>query len=124
MQKETDKNLLFDKFQIIECIKQDPHSGVYIADHVYLGKKIFLKAINIDDIPNKIIFERFKREAQILAKIDHPNIIKVLDSGSWKNFFYISFEYFESTNLRKILNQKSLNETDKKNLQTRNRSIQ
>ncbi len=108
--------ILFDKFEIINCLKKDGETSVYIANHIYLGKKILLKTLNTEGLSDKTILERFKREAKILAQLDHPNLIKVLDFGTYKNFFYISFEYFESQNLREIINNNNLSNQDKKYL--------
>ncbi len=110
------KQVLFDKFSIISCIKKDGFSAVYLADHIFLGKKIFLKTLDKDLLPGPAVLERFKREAKILARLEHPNIIKVLDFGSWKNFFYISFEYFESSDLRRLLRQNSLSAENKESI--------
>ncbi|NWF48962.1 MAG: serine/threonine protein kinase [Ignavibacteriaceae bacterium] len=108
--------IIFDKFEIIECLKKDEHSAVYLANHVFLSKKIILKSLNTETIPQKESAGRFKREAKILAKLDHLNIIKVLDFGTWNEFFYISFEYFESRNLREVLRENRLSLEQKKNL--------
>ncbi len=105
--------ILFDKFEILECLKKDRFSCVYLANHIFLAKKILLKTLSKQDLQDPVWLERFKREAKILAKLDHPNVIRVLDFGSNHNDFYISFEYFESSNLREILNQKSLTKTEK-----------
>lgn len=104
--------ILFDKFEVINLLKKDDYTGVYLANHIYLGKKIILKTLDTDNLSDKTILERFKREAKILAMLDHPNLIKVLDFGMYNNFFYISFEYFESRNLREVIikNNLSLNE--------------
>ncbi len=106
-------DILFEKFEVIECFKKDNYSGVYAAKHIYLGKKIILKTLNTKNLPDKTILERFKREAKILAKLDHPNLIKVLDFGTYKNYFYLSFEYFESENLREIISKNFLDENEK-----------
>lgn len=108
--------ILFEKFEIIECFKKDEHASVYLADHIYLGKKIILKALNTKTIFDESKVERFKREAKIMAKLEHPNIIKVLDFGTYNEYFYISFEYFESKNLRSLLKDKSLTPKQKKDL--------
>jgi serine/threonine-protein kinase len=108
--------ILFDKFKIIECLKKDEHTGAYLANHIYLGKRIILKTLNTKTILDKEKIERFKREAKILAKLDHPNIIKVLDFGTYEEFFYISFEYFESKNLRILINERETLEKNKLNL--------
>ncbi len=115
-QTNQNKNLLFSKFQVIECLKKDTYSSVYIANHIYLGKKILLKTLNTKNLPERTGLNRFKREAKILAKLDHPNIIKILDFGSYKEQFYISFEYFDSTDLRTFINETPLNEQQKRDI--------
>src|SRR4030042_6041930 len=106
-------DILFNKFEIIECFKKDEHTGVYLANHIYLSKKIILKVLNTATIPEPIIIERFKREAKLLARLNHPNIINVLDFGTYKDFFYISFEYFKGNSLRTILKKNKLSESQK-----------
>lgn len=107
---------LFGKFEIIKCFKKDESLAVYLADHIYLNKKIILKTLNTGTIADQVVLERFKREAQLLAKIDHPNIISVYDFGTFEEFFYISFEYFESKNLRQAFKNNSWNIEDKINI--------
>lgn len=107
---------LFEKFEIIEILKKDDHSTVYLANHVFLGKKIILKTLDTDKITDLAILNRFKREAKILAKLEHPNIIKVLDFGTYQNYFYLSFEYFLSKNLREHLKDQRMTDSQKESL--------
>ena len=90
----TSVEILFDKFEIIETLKKDTHTSVYLANHIYLGKKIILKTLKIDEHIEKTLLDRFKREAQILAKLDHPHLIKVFDFGNYGDYFYISLNIF------------------------------
>lgn len=113
---EVSKEILFEKFEIIDCLKKDAQAAVYLADHIYLGKKIILKSLNTKKIFDDSVIDRFKREAKLLAKLDHPNIIKVLDFGMYGDFFYISFEYFESKNLREYLKNNHLTLEQKEKL--------
>ncbi|HSD62403.1 MAG TPA: serine/threonine-protein kinase [Ignavibacteriaceae bacterium] len=112
----TQAEILYDKFEILETIKKDLYTSVYLANHIYLGKKIILKTLNTDELADKTILARFKREAKILALLDHPNLIKVLDFGTYKNNFYISFEYFESKNLRNLIKQNNYTDEQKRSL--------
>jgi serine/threonine-protein kinase len=105
--------ILFDRFEITDTLKKDQHTTVYLANHIYLGKKIILKTLSTEELPDKTFLDRFKREAKILAQLDHPNIIKVLDFGTAENSFYISFEYFESKNLTKVIKENNLSNDDK-----------
>ncbi len=108
--------ILFEKFQIIEVLKKDEHAAVFLANHIYLSKKIILKVLNTQKIPDPSVVERFKREAKILARLDHSAIIKVLDFGTSKEFFYISFEYIEGESLRNVFKTRNLTPDQKEHL--------
>lgn len=112
----TSTEILFEKFEIIECLKKDIYSSVYLANHIYLGKKIILKTLNKEEMNEPAAIERFKREAKILAKLDDPNLINIIDFGTYDKYFYLSFEYFESRNLRSAMKERSFNDLEKKNI--------
>jgi eukaryotic-like serine/threonine-protein kinase len=112
----TSTEILFEKFEVIETLKKDSNTSVFLATHIYLGKKIILKTLNTDDLGDKTLLDRFKREAKILARLEHPNLIKVLDFGTHGNHFYISFEYFQSRNLREVIKNNNLTEENKTQL--------
>ena len=99
---------LFDKYEILSCLKKDAYSSVYLARHIHLHKKIILKTLNTKEITDQVVLARFKREAKILTGLDHPNIIKVLDCGIHGDFFFISFEYFASQTLQEMIRKGQL----------------
>ncbi len=102
---------LGNKFTILACIKKTEATGVYVAKNKK-GEKVLLKVLS-----NKLVdaetLNRFKREARILAKLDHPNIVKVNEWNFGEECSFISFEYFESDNLRKIIRENNLSEEQK-----------
>ncbi len=104
---------LFDKFDILDCWKKDEWSAVYLARHVYLDKNIVLKTLSVDDVADPSALQRFKQEAKILAQLDHPGVIKILDFGVAEKVFYISFEHFQSLSLRAWLATKPLSREQK-----------
>jgi len=106
----------FKKFNIISCLKKTEFSSVYLADHIFLEKRIILKTLDSDKVIDSNDVVRFRREAKILAKLNHPNIIRVLDFGTYKNFVYISFEYFQAQTLRQIINTGKLSASQKTEL--------
>jgi serine/threonine protein kinase len=111
-----EEEIFFDKFDIIECLKKDDNSSVYLATNLHSKKKIILKILNTSNLSDESILERFKREGKVLVNINHPNIIKVLDFGTNDNYYFTSFEYFESTNLRNIIRENKLTNEEKKKL--------
>lgn len=110
---EIARQTLFGKFSIEECLKKDDFNAVYIADHIFLQKKILLKVLDTQIVPDTTILERFKREAKLLARLEHKNVITVLDFGMYEQFFYISVEYFKSKNLRAVIRQNNLSAEQK-----------
>jgi len=101
----NNSKLLFSKFEVIETLKKDEFSQVFLANHHYLGKKIILKTLETSNLADITISDRFKREAKILAKLEHSSIIKVLDFGFEESRLYISFEFFESKSLREYIKE-------------------
>lgn len=106
--------ILFNKYTVLEVLKKDEYSGVYLALDRDRGRKVIIKTLNTLHLKESTLLARFQREAKILAKLDHPNIIKVLESGSGENQYYVVFEHFKSKNLRQLLNDKTLTEEQKK----------
>jgi eukaryotic-like serine/threonine-protein kinase len=94
----------FQKFEILETIKKSECAGVYIARHIDLDRTVLLKTLCTRD---KEIIARFKREARLLAQLDHPNIIRVFDFGMQDHELYISFEYIKGSTLRSYLGSQS-----------------
>ncbi|MEZ6110793.1 MAG: serine/threonine-protein kinase [Pirellulaceae bacterium] len=52
--------------------------------------------------------ERFSREARALARLSHPNIVAVYDSGNSGGYFYLLMEYVDGVNLREAIVAKTL----------------
>lgn len=113
--QSTTADILNSKFQIIDCLKKDDHSAVYTA-YDDKKKKVIIKVLNTSNLSDPSILERFKREAKILTGLEHKNINNVLDYWSEDENFFISFEYFESKNLRIYLKNNKPTEDQKRSL--------
>jgi serine/threonine-protein kinase len=96
------------KFEIVSCIKKTETTGVYVAKNSK-RQKVLLKILFTSLVDHET-FNRFKREARILSKLKHKNIVKVLDWHFGKEISYITFEYFESGNLRSLVRSGKISE--------------
>ncbi len=102
-------NKIFGHYRIV---KEIGHGGMGI---VYLGERIdgeFAQKVAIKVIRRNIydeeILKRFKRERQILANLDHPNIAKLLDGGITNDGDpYFVMEYIDGEDLFTYLQNKS-----------------
>ncbi len=73
--------LLVDRYKIIGELGRGGMGVVFEVEHVGLNIKMALKAMRSEETDPAKARERFQRETEALAKLDHPNLIKVHDSG-------------------------------------------
>lgn len=80
--------------------------AVYRAERLHIGDKVAVKILNPDFVADPIAVERFHREAQIGARLRHPNAVTVYDFGvSEDGLIYIVMELVEGNDLRSVIMQ-------------------
>ncbi|MCB1114111.1 MAG: serine/threonine protein kinase [Chlamydiia bacterium] len=81
---------------------------------LYLAKKpgedlpVLIKILSEKFLENPQASERFLKEAEIIKKADHPNIVTLYDFGTWEGGLYIAMEYIHGISLRKYLKSEAL----------------
>ncbi|MBN2090310.1 serine/threonine protein kinase [candidate division KSB1 bacterium] len=75
---------------------------VYLGIQRPLNRKVAIKVLSTSAAEDEELVKRFIREARVMAMFDHPNIIKVIDSGSENGIHYFVMNYMP-TSLRTIL---------------------
>ena len=102
-----------DQYRILQHIARGGMADVYLAEDVDLERNVALKVM-LDALAasDPQFAERFRREAQIVAKLNHPNIVQVYTVGQTsKKQPYIAMQYIEGGSLRDKL--KELSEREK-----------
>lgn len=79
---------------------------VSICRQLSLERPVAIKVLNPGWNRITQVAERFRREGQIIAKLDHPNIIKVYEQGERDGVRYIVMEYFEGKPINEYLREK------------------
>lgn len=93
----------FPQFEILECIGQGGMGVVYKARQPKLDRLVALKLLPHFAAADAGFRERFTREARLLARLNHPNIVTVFDFGDAGGFFYLLMEYVDGANLRQAM---------------------
>jgi len=91
------------KYEIIKQIGQGGMGAVFLARQISLDREVALKVVSDISGARKKSLERFKREARILAKISHANIVPVYEVGEQGPYSYFAMEYVKGVSLDKIL---------------------
>lgn len=95
-----------NRYQILEQLGQGGMAIVYKALDTRLEREVAIKVIRRDVFPPdelERIQKRFEREAKSLARLSHPNIVKVLDYDKQDDTPYIVMEYVQGKTLKEII---------------------
>ncbi len=102
------------KYRIVGKIGQGAMGEVYKAHDPLLNRYVALKTINPSLAADSDFKERFKREAQSAARLNHPNIVTVFDFGEESGLTYMAMELLEGLDLREALRRKSISHLGRK----------
>ena len=86
-------------YTIVEKIGGGAMGDVYLANHKTLGGKWAIKILAEELARDPTIVERFVREAQIEANLQHPNIVKVVDIGKRGAIQFLVMTFVEGEDL-------------------------
>ena len=94
---------LFPQLEILECLGRGGMGVVYKARQPRLNRIVALKILAQEKDQDGQFVERFTREAQALARLNHPNIVTVHDFGEAGGHCYLVMEFVDGLNLRQLL---------------------
>ena len=92
-------------YEIISSLGRGGFGSVYKARDAN-GNLVALKVLNPHVLDNQKVVKKFFHEAMILAKLDHPNICKLLDFFPDGDNYCMVMEFIEGVELKKILQQR------------------
>ncbi len=93
----------FPNLEIVELIGVGGMGAVYRARQPKLDRWVALKLLPECSGSDPAFGERFLREARVLARLSHPNIVGVYDFGQNGEFCYLLMEYVDGVNLRQAM---------------------
>lgn len=79
-------------------------ADVYLCDDQHLGRPVALKVMHERFASDRSFIERFEREAQAAARLQHKNVVNVFDRGQVGNTYYIAMEYLPGRTLKDVIN--------------------
>jgi serine/threonine-protein kinase len=92
-----------NRYEIEREIARGGMAEVYLARDQSLSRPVALKALFPEFAREPSFVERFRREAQAAANLNHPNIVAIYDWGQESGTYFIVMEYVEGRSLRELI---------------------
>lgn len=93
----------FPNLDILEQVGRGGMGVVFKARQPRLDRLVALKLLPLSLAADSAFTERFNREARVLARLNHPNIVTVHDFGQAGGFFFLLMEFVDGVNLRQAM---------------------
>ena len=94
----------FDRYQIQAYMAQGGMSDIYKAFDLVNHREVVIKIPDQSTLGDPAQFERFQRELEVMKTLDHPAILKGLDSGKFNRIPYLVTEFVDGQSLRALIN--------------------
>lgn len=99
------ENLFLGQYKILDRIGKGRLAGVYKGTDPH-GDVVAIKVLPPSKAKDPETLMRFQREARLALKLEHPNVVRTLDSGDANGKNYIVMEYLEGSTLAEVLERK------------------
>ena len=103
----SDPPRLFDgRYELLGRLGTGGMATVWLAEDTSLHRKVAIKVLAERYAEDEQFVERFRREAQSAAGLNHPNIVAIYDRGVAEGTYYIAMEYLEGPTLKDVIDER------------------
>ncbi|HEX6312280.1 MAG TPA: Stk1 family PASTA domain-containing Ser/Thr kinase [Acidimicrobiia bacterium] len=96
-------NVFSNRYEIQRGLARGGMAQVYLARDQLLDRPVAIKVLFPEFARDPSFVERFRREAQAAANLNHPNIVGIYDWGQERGTYFIVMEYVEGRSLRDLI---------------------
>lgn len=94
-------------YRLLSLLGKGSMGTVYLADHTMMNRRVALKVLPFNHVEQPAFLDRFLREAQAGAALDHPNIVRAYDVGKEndgkRDVYFLAMEYVEGRDLAQLV---------------------
>lgn len=95
-------------YRILEQLGQGGMATVYKAYHASLDRYVAIKVLHQAFLQDASFLARFQREARLVARLEHPNIVPIYDYAEYEGQPYLVMKYIEGETLKSYLTSGNL----------------
>ncbi len=106
------KGYFLGKYRLLSLLGKGGMSSVYLAEHVLMRRRCALKVLPTKRVNDSSYLARFHREAQAVASLDHPNIVRAYDVDHQvdrdNEIHFLVMEYVEGYSLQELVQKQGV----------------
>jgi serine/threonine protein kinase len=91
------------EFTVGPLLGQGGFAAVFRVHDASLNRDVAVKVLDVESAPSPTLAERFLREAQTIARLEHPHIVPIYKVGRQNEVFYITMRCIDGPSLRQLL---------------------
>src|SRR5215510_4941675 len=92
-----------DRYEIHSRLARGGMADVFLARDRLLDRPVAIKVLFPDLAADPAFVERFRREAQAAANLNHPNIVSIFDWGQQDDTYFIVMEFIDGRSLADLI---------------------
>lgn len=97
------RRALGDDYELLDRLGQGGFGQVYRARDLHLEREVALKVLHPHLLTDPAVVERFRREAQLAARLNHPNIVNIYDISGRSGLTWYTMEMVDGPNLAQLV---------------------
>ena len=99
--------IIDDRYRVLEVLGSGGMGMVYRVEHQRMGKIAAMKVLHPEHSRQPDLEARFRREAEAISRLTHPNTVQVFDFGTMQGTLYLIMEYVRGQDLSTLIQRDS-----------------
>ncbi len=100
------KGFFLGKYRLLSLLGTGGMSSVYLAEHVLMRRRVAIKVLPSQRVDDTSYLQRFHREAQAVAALDHRNIVRAYDVDKEGKTHFLVMEYVAGQSMQELVVRK------------------
>ncbi len=93
------------RYRVLRRLGSGGMADVWLAEDTHLQRQVALKILHRRFAQDREFVQRFQREAESAAGLQHPNVVSVFDRGEFEGTYYIAMQYIDGPTLKQLIDR-------------------